>query len=294
MLNYSQLREWVADALELRAAGGFGNRVAKLLLMGLIIGNVVAVVLETVQAVEQGYGVALRRFEVISVGIFTMEYLLRLWCCPPSPGKRSNPGTWRCRLRFVVSPLGVIDLLAILPFYLPVFVGLDLRFIRVVRLLRLPKVLKLAAYAKSLQMFGRVIRESWPSLLASSYITMVCLVLGSGLLYFVEQGVAHVDDKGRAVEAFGTMPLTMWWVIDKISFLDSCGYDPATPLGKALGIVLCFLGIGGVFIWPITIFTNTFEELMRERRDRIHRCPHCAQPVGEAVCPKCDSPLDIR
>jgi len=94
----------------------------------LICLNVVAVILETLQPLRQVWGEVFFKFEVFSVIIFTVEYILRIWTCTIDP-KYSNPVSGR--IRYAFSPLALIDLLAILPFYLPLVLKIDLRFLRI-------------------------------------------------------------------------------------------------------------------------------------------------------------------
>ena len=118
-------------------------------IMGLILLNVAAVVLETVDSIYSAYAPLFDAFDVFSVAVFTVEYILRVWSCTVNP-RFKDPV--RGRLQFLVTPLALVDLMAVLPFYLP-FIFADLRFMRAMRLFRLFRVLKLARYSESLQDF---------------------------------------------------------------------------------------------------------------------------------------------
>src|SRR5207244_291073 len=112
-------------------------------------------VLETVQFIYDAHEHFFDLFETVSVVIFSVEYLARLWACTASP-RFAHP-LWG-RLRFALTPLAIIDLLAVLPFYMPFLHDhVDLRFVRGVRLVRLLRLFKLARYSRAFQLFGRVL-----------------------------------------------------------------------------------------------------------------------------------------
>jgi voltage-gated potassium channel len=120
----------------------------------LILLNVAAVVLATVDWLYLRYASFFNAFEIFSVAVFTVEYILRVWSCTANPEFKDPV---RGRLRFMTTPLALIDLLVVLPFYLPI-VFPDLRFMRALRLFRLFRVLKLARYSSSLQTFADVLK----------------------------------------------------------------------------------------------------------------------------------------
>ena len=111
------------EILEVAAPGDRASRAFDVLIMSLIALNVVALTLETVDSIHAKAPWLFRTIEVVSVTIFTVEYLLRIWSCTSSPTYRSP---FLGRLRFALTFLALVDLTAILPFYLP-FLGIDLR-----------------------------------------------------------------------------------------------------------------------------------------------------------------------
>jgi voltage-gated potassium channel len=144
-------------------------------IMGLIFLNVAAVVLETVDWIYLRYASLFDVFNIFSVAVFTVEYALRVWSCTVNPEFRDPV---RGRLRFMITPLALIDLMAVLPFYLPVFF-VDLRFMRALRLFRLFRVLKLARYSDSLQTFVDVLKLKKEELLLMFFAIMILLVVSS-------------------------------------------------------------------------------------------------------------------
>ena len=160
----ASLKRTVYEIIEEAAPGNRVSEIFDVFLITLIFLNVVALILGTVDEIYQVSPIAFYLFEAISVALFSVEYLLRVWSCTADP-KYAHP-LWG-RLRFMFSPLALIDLLAILPVYLVVFVnlrGLDLRFLRVVRLLA--RIVRLSRYFTSLRTLGRVIHTKRGELFA--------------------------------------------------------------------------------------------------------------------------------
>jgi voltage-gated potassium channel len=249
------------------AGGALGGCV-----MALIAMNVVAVMLQTVQTFAARYGALLRGFEVLSVSVFTVEYLLRLWTCTVR-GDFRGPVTGR--LRFMVTPLAAVDLLAILPFYLPMLLPFDLRFMRVLRLLRMLRVLKLGRYSESLRIIARVMRSKKEDLLVTAFATLILLVMASSFMYEAENSAQP--------EAFPSIPSTMWWAVVTLTTVGYGDVCPMTPMGKVLGSVIALLGIG-LFALPAGILASGFSEELQGMRAAPAVCPHCGRLVS--------SPLD--
>jgi voltage-gated potassium channel len=141
----------VFSLLQVEASDRGFERVANVALAAIIVANVAAVVLETVQAIYLPYRDWFRAFEVLSVAVFSLEYLGRLWTCTLNP-RFARPILGR--IGYAFTPMAIIDLLAILPFFLPL--GVDLRFVRAARLMRLTRAFKMARYSHALQTLGRV------------------------------------------------------------------------------------------------------------------------------------------
>lgn len=167
----------------------------------LIIVNTIAVILETEPEVYVGREAIFRALEVFSVGVFSVEYLIRLWACTVEP-RYSHP-VWG-RFRYVFSFMGLVDLAAVLPFYLPRF-GADLRLLRLFRLVRFGRVLKLGRYTRAMQIFQRVVMAKRAELYIAFAITSVLLVIAASLMYFAER----VAQPG----AFSSILSSMWWAV---------------------------------------------------------------------------------
>lgn len=149
------LRRRVYDILEPREGENFLSLFFDHFMVLLIVTNVIAIALESVQEIGATYGTFFFWFELVSVAIFTVEYVLRVWSVTEAP-RREFRNPVKGRPRFVMTPLAVIDLIAILPFYLAFLIPVDLRFLRVFRLLRL---FKLTRYSPALASVGAVLAE---------------------------------------------------------------------------------------------------------------------------------------
>lgn len=237
-----------------------GNKISRrfdVFIMTLIVLNVVAVVTETVESLYTKYKVYYDFFEYFSVFVFTIEYIIRLWACTAQP-KYSHP-VWG-RLRYMFSVEALIDLLAILPFYLPLFFDLDLRVIRMLRLFRLLRIFKLGRYSLAFAMIIKVIEKRREELMITLTLVLVLMILSSSLMYYIEHEVQP--------EAFTSIPATMWW---SVATLTTVGYGdvyPVTPLGKVLAALIAILGIG-IFALPAGILAAGFEsEISRKEKKR--------------------------
>ncbi len=263
-------RRWIYEILEEENhANGWPNRV-NLALMLLVVLNVVAVIMETVEWLYFAYGPIFEAFNVFSIGIFTIEYILRIWSCIEDPRYRAPQGS---RLRFAITPLAMVDLIAVLPFYLP-FVIADLRFVRAMRLFRLFRILKLAHYSRALQTFDDVLRLKKEELGLMLFTIIVLLITSAGLMYEAEHDAQP--------EAFASIPDAMWWGIVTLATVGYGDIYPITPWGKLIGSVVVILGIG-LFALPAGLLAMGFVQVQAQRKEAEHSpglvCPYCGRQI---------------
>lgn len=243
------------------------ERATNAVLVALIVGNVVAVILESVHSLHVRFGRAFEAFEWCSVAVFTVEYLLRVWSATADP-RFAHPVTGR--LRFMVTPGAIVDLVAIVPAYLPI--ALDLRFARIVRLVRMLRILKIGRYSQPLRMFGRVFRSRRDDLVLIAALLLVLLVLSSSSMYFLENGAQP--------EAFSSIPAAMWWAMATLTTVGYGDVYPVTPFGKAVGSFIAVLGVG-IFALPAGILAGAFaDEIRKQRTEAAIVCPHCGKTVA--------------
>lgn len=263
------LKTRVYGVLTAQSAVGPAGRSVAGFLVALIALNVLAVALETVPVLRARYGGVFHAFEVFSVVVFTVEYVLRLWTCVIDP-RFAHPVTGR--LRFALTPMAVVDALAVLPFYLPT-VSADLRFLRAARLVRLLRVLKLGRYSESLRMFGTVLRARREDLVVALLAVLLLLVFASAFMYFLERDAQP--------QAFSSMPAAMWWGVVTLTTVGYGDVYPVTPLGRLLGAAVALFGID-LFALPAGILASGFAEEMQKRRARPRTCPHCGREIDGA------------
>ena len=244
------------------------GRIVGLVLLNLILLNLAAVILETVPGLAAAYGSLFDAFEAVSVAIFSLEYALRVWSCTSS-AKYRHP--FFGRVRFVLSPLALVDLLAIVPAYMPGDVFFDLRYARVVRLVRLLRVLKMARYSRTLRTFSNVVTDKAWDLGVIGFFLAVLLIVASISMFFAEHQAQP--------EVFSSVPAAMWWAVVTLTTVGYGDIFPVTPVGKFIGAVIALIGIG-FFALPASILSAGFIEEIHKGREAKKCCPHCGKQLG--------------
>jgi voltage-gated potassium channel len=245
------LRRTVFRLLETAEENDTASRIVDYSLVTLIALSVVAVIFESVPSVAVTYGPLLDWLEVFTVCVFTIELVLRIWA-----SIEADPGAHpvRQRLRFLVSFHAIVDVLAILPFYLLTFgfFGMvDMRFLRAIRLLR---ILKLARYFAALNILLTTIKENSQALAAAFLILITIMLLAASGMYYFERAAQPED--------FGSIPDAMWFAF---ATLTTVGYGDVTPItvgGKIFGALIAVVGIGMVAL-PTSILASGYSEQLR-------------------------------
>jgi voltage-gated potassium channel len=235
-------------------------------MLTLIVFNVLAVILETEPVLFQSYKPYFVAFEVFSVFVFTVEYIVRLWVCTEEP-KYGSP--FKGRIRYALEPLTLIDLFSFLPFYIP-FVSVDLRFIRSVRLIRIFRVLKMGRYSESLNTLSRVFKAKKEELAVTLYAGFILLIIASSFMYLVEHEAQP--------EVFSSIPAAMWWGAVTLTTVGYGDIYPITLLGKMLGACIAMLGIG-LFALPAGIIASGFASELQNKSKEVKKCPHCGKDI---------------
>lgn len=246
------LRHRLYEILEAGHSENWRARAFDVAMTVLILANLVAVALESVPSIVAEYDAAFDVFDAVSVAIFTIEYVLRLWVSIEHPLVR-HYGPVMGRLRFAVRPMMIIDLLAFAPFYLSAFVTFDTR---VLRLFRIFRFMRLARTSPALTTLGRVVYTERRALAGTVLMIFGLAFICATLMYLIESDAQ--PDK------FGTIPLSMWWAM---TTLTTVGYGDAIPMtvpGKMLASMVMVLGLG-MFALPIGILSTGYLEEIRRR-----------------------------
>ena len=248
----SRLRRRAYEILE-GAADAPASRILNLLLIGLIIANVAAIILESDASIGARHRVWFRLFEWLSVLLFTLEYAARVWAAVErDDGRYKAPVVGR--IRYMLSPLALIDLIAILPFYLSFLVPVDLRFMRVFRLFL---IFKLTRYQASMSLLARVLRNEAGPIAAALFVLAMLLVVAASFAYLAEREAQPL--------VFASIPDAMWWAIVTMTTVGYGDMVPVTPLGRVIGGVIAVIGLGMVAL-PAGLLASGFSEQLHQRR----------------------------
>ena len=238
--------------LERPERGADGPRLLEVTLILLITLNVGTVILETVDTVYDRWQSTFDMFEVFSLSVFVAEYTARLWVAPENPDTRS-------RWSWATSPLAIIDLLAILPALLYLFIPIDLRILRTFRMLRL---LKLTRYSPALTMLLAVFEEEAGAFFAGFFILMLMLI-------FAASGAWLAEHQAQP-DAFGSIPAAMWWAVATLTTVGYGDVIPVTVAGKIFGAIITVVGIGMAAL-PAGIIASGLNDQLHRRRASLER-----------------------
>lgn len=267
---YRRLKKRTYDVLEKMRNDDAVSRYVNLFIMLLIIANVCAIILETEPGIYSVYSDLFWYFEVFSVAIFSVEYLCRFWVCTENP---VYAGPVRGRIKYALSAMSIIDLLAIAPFYLPMLLPINLRVLRMLRIFRIFRLFKLARYSDAIMMFGNVLRSKKEELLITLLIGLILLVISSTFMYYAENEAQ--PDK------FSSISTSMWWAIVTLATVGYGDVFPVTPIGRFFGALTAMFGIG-MFALPAGLLGSAFvEELQHQKRKKSEICPHCGRDIRE-------------
>ncbi|MGH7321778.1 MAG: cyclic nucleotide-gated ion channel [Candidatus Rokuibacteriota bacterium] len=248
----SAWRPAVYGAVDGRESRSWTSAAIRVLLIAVTVASVIAVALETLEGLGGRHAALFLAIEVAVVALFSLEYAVRVWVAPEAePGAARDPGG--ARRRYARSPLALIDLLAILPFYLNLLVPIAPDWLRILRLARL---LKVARYAPALSLFAAVLHNERRPLFAALLVMMVLLMLESGIMFVLEREAQP--------KAFASIPHTMWWTIVTMATVGYGDIAPVTPAGKLFAGVVMVIGIA-MFAVPAGLLATGFASEIRKR-----------------------------
>jgi len=261
------LRERTYDVLEKAASPDDTlSKVADYVLLILIVSNIAAVTLETIETLYDRFGLFFEAFDRFSVAVFSAEYVLRIWACTADP---RYGGGIRGRPRYARSANAIIDLLAVAPSYFPA-TFLDARAVRTFRLFRLLRLMKVGRYTRSAQTLMHVMTAKKEELYTAIFAQLVLISVASSLMYYVEYQAQP--------DVFASVPHAMWWGVSTLTRVGYGDIYPITPLGKVLGSIVSITGVAFIAM-PVGIIGSGFVSALHGESLEAKFCRHCGEKL---------------
>ena len=249
------LRDRALRLLEKGQHGDKASHYCDYFLSGLIVVNVLCICIESVPELAVRHSAILSAIEIFSMAIFSTEYCARIWVAASKV--EDGASEFARRLRYIFSPNGLVDLIAILPNLLEYAgFGLDLRWVRILRLLRL---LKISHYTPAFTTLFDVLREERYPLSATLYLLLVAMFFSSASLYLLE---------GELQEGFRSIPDAMWWSIITLTTVGYGDVSPISALGKVVGALAAIMGVMTVAMMT-GIVASSFANKMSLRKETL-------------------------
>lgn len=243
------------------------ERYIDIFIISLIILNVAMVIADTFQ-LPQYIKSVFNVLEGFSVAIFTVEYLLRLWT---SNYLYPSLSAAKAHIKYIFSFMALIDLLAILPFYLPFIFPIDLRVLRAIRVIRLFRLFKVNRYTNSLSLIAAVFKNKANQLVSSVFVVGLLMIISSVLMYSIENPVQP--------EVFKNAFSGLWWAVATFTTVGYGDIYPITGAGKILSAIIALLGIGLVAVPTGIISAGFVENISDEKEEKKHYCPYCGKRI---------------
>ena len=250
-MNKKSLRKRIWEILEKGNSNDKVSFYTDIFLITLIIFNIIAVLLETVESIYSRYALEFLIFERFSTVVFLIEYILRIWVCVEEKIKNNKLIT---RLKYASTWPAIIDLLAVLSGLLPMIFEVDLRILRALRMLRL---LKFSRYFKVMNLLLGVLKEEKQSFLAAMFLLTIAMLIASTGIYLFE--------KDAQPDKFSSIPEAMWWAIATLTTIGYGDVTPVTGMGKFFGAIIAIIGIGVVAL-PSGILASGFTDQLKRRQ----------------------------
>jgi voltage-gated potassium channel len=247
------IRRRVYQVLE---QGPVGDRVSVIVdrtLVAIILANLVAVALETVPSIEDHYLLLFAVIEYISLVAFTIEYFLRVWCAVEHLPNQHLPPL-KARLKYILSPAGIVDLVAVLPFWLSPILPADLRVVQVFRIVRFFKITR---YSPAMRSLLDVLYRERRGLFG-------CLVIALGTA-LVSAALMHLAEGKVQPDKLGTIPDALWWAVVTLGTIGYGDVVPMTALGKLIATGTIFASVIMIAL-PVGIIATAFAEQIHRRQ----------------------------
>ena len=281
----NKLRQEIYDVIRDDDQNKLSGTIFDSIIIVFILVNTVFIVLDTFHFVGR-YQAFSSIIESIATFVFTIEYILRIWTAPLNRPKEKPTVA---RIKYIFSPMAAIDLLSILPSFLPFFLSSGLKVIRGLRIIRLMRIFKANRYNDAFTIIGRVFRKKARQLLSSTFVVFLLMLIASMMMYDIENA-AQPDKFDNAFSAF-------WWAMATVTTVGYGDLYPITTIGKIIGGLIAFLGIGLVAVPTGIISAGFIEE--NQALEREHAVAFCepktdrtANSMEKSYCPYCGQKLD--
>ncbi|MCP4138665.1 MAG: ion transporter [bacterium] len=283
-MKIDKIKYRIYEIIEDKSVIDIPSKIFNFSIIALILLNVLAIILESFQELNAAYLKYFKWFEIFSVIIFSIEYLLRVWI---SKYRDPDKSFISSVIKYIFTPMAMIDLFAIIPFYLPMIITIDLRFLRILRLTRLFRIFKLNRHTNSLKLIGRVLKKQKEELFITIFITFLLLLIASTLMYYIENEAQP--------KAFPDILSSFWWAIATLTTVGYGDVFPVTGLGKFLSGIIALLGVGIVALPTGIISSGFMDEINSKKKQeeidnkinnetnekKMKFCPYCGEKINE-------------
>lgn len=263
-----KIKQRVFDIIQVAKPNDIISRVFDISLLSLIILNVCLVIADTF-TLPENIKIFFNIIEKVSVIIFTIEYVLRVWTADLLYPEKNY---FVAKIKYIFSFLALIDLLAILPFYIPYIIPIDLRVLRMLRIIRLFRIFKINRYTDALTKIFSVFKSKKHELLSSIFVVILLMIVAAVLMFNIEN-TAQPEVFKNAFDA-------LWWALATLTTVGYGDIYPVTVLGRILSAIIALLGIGLVAV-PTGIISAGFVEAISNTKQEkdMKYCPYCGEKL---------------
>lgn len=230
------------------------------LITSLILINVASILLESFDNIYEKYRLFFSIFEIITVSVFTIEYVLRIWVADIQY-RIFSPAV--ARRKYIFSAMGLIDLIAIIPFFLPIVIAFTPSEVKSLRTLRLFLIFKLAHYSRALRLIAKVISAKKNELGITILSTLILMLISSSLMYEIE--------KDYQPEQFDNIWSSFWWAVSSLTTIGYGDIVPISPMGRVLASISALFGVGLVAIPTGIISASFLQEVNKEKQKKDNK-----------------------